>query len=112
MDKLMASDILMVRGKTGGWFVVSELFLFLVFQNNKTYEQNLIELIEMAYNTSGGLPANLVTHSMGGPTVLYFLNRRTREWKEKYIAAFIPIAGPFAGALKVMERIKAQFLRI
>jgi hypothetical protein len=33
-----------------------------------------------------------ITHSLGGPTILYFLNRRSLAWKDQFIASFIPIA--------------------
>lgn len=66
---------------------------------NNTYETDLRLLIEHAFNSTGRR-VHLVTHSLGGPTILYFLNRRTLEWKDKYIASFVPIAGPFAGVLK------------
>ena len=40
----------------------------------------------------------MVAHSMGGPVSLYFLNNIvTQKWKDQYINAYIPIAGPFGG---------------
>ncbi len=70
---------------------------------NNTFEVDLRLLIERAFNTSGGRRVHIVTHSMGGPTLLYFLNRRSLAWKDKYVASFVPIAGPFAGALKALR---------
>ena len=40
---------------------------------------------------------------MGCPTMLYFLNRRTQEWKNKYIKSLITLAGPWAGAVKSLK---------
>lgn len=42
---------------------------------------------------------------MGGPTFLYFLNMMTQEWKDKYIAAFMPIAAPWGGAPKGLRAL-------
>lgn len=70
--------------------------------NNYTWEENVVMLVEKAFEVSGQ-KSHLLSHSMGGPTVLYFLNRRTLEWKEKYVASFIPIAGPFTGAFKSLK---------
>ncbi len=70
---------------------------------NNTFEVDLRLLIEHAYNKTGGKRVHIVTHSMGGPTLLYFLNRRSLAWKDKYVASFVPIAGPFAGALKALR---------
>jgi len=65
----------------------------------------LQELIEDTYSKNGGLTVNIVTHSMGGPTFTYFLNQMSKEWKQKYIRSFIPIAGPWAGSPKVLRAI-------
>jgi triacylglycerol esterase/lipase EstA (alpha/beta hydrolase family) len=70
---------------------------------NNTFETDLRLLIERAYNVSGGKRVHIVTHSLGGPTILYFLNKRTLAWKTQYVASFVPIAGPFAGALKSLR---------
>ena len=70
---------------------------------NNTFETDLRLLIERAFNASGGLRVHIVTHSMGGPTLLYFLNRRSLAWKDQFVASFVPIAGPFAGSLKALR---------
>ena len=70
---------------------------------NHTYEEDVRMLIERAYQSAGNKKVHLVTHSMGGPTVLYFLNHQTTEWRATYIASYIPIAGPFAGTLKALK---------
>eukprot|EP01052_Picozoa_sp_SAG31_P016404 SAG31_NODE_1086_length_9998_cov_2.389837_5_plen_274_part_00 len=50
-------------------------------------------LIEQTVLANGGLAAHLITHSLGGPTVLAFLNGQSHAWIEQNVASFIPIAG-------------------
>ena len=53
-----------------------------------------------------GEPVAMVAHSMGGPMSLYFFNQVVNTgWKKKYIRAYIPISGAFAGASKVLENV-------
>ena len=54
----------------------------------------LQELIENATQ-----PVTLVTHSMGGPVALAFLNQQSVAWKAQHIKAFVPISPPFGGAV-------------
>jgi len=61
--------------------------------------------VETAYAKAGNKKVNFITHSMGGPTALYFLNKQSPEWKQKYIANFIPIAGPWSGAPSALKAI-------
>ena len=81
---------------------VDYLYSHDIFGTNQTFEQDVIDLVEKAFNATGKR-VSLITHSMGGPTVLYFLNRRPLEWKETYIENFVPIAGPWAGTLKALK---------
>ena len=45
-----------------------------------------------------GKPAHVITHSLGGPTALAFLNTQTPAWLAAHVESFVPISGPFAGA--------------
>jgi len=63
------------------------------------------QLIEETYANNSNTPVHIVTHSMGGPTFLYFLNQMTQTWKDTYLATFIPIAGPFAGSPKALRAL-------
>lgn len=48
---------------------------------------------------ANGRPAILISHSMGCPILQYFLTTQvSAEWKSQNVAAWIPVAGPFAGA--------------
>ena len=97
----------------------------------KVWGTLLKELIEKAFATSGNKAVNVITHSLGGPTFLYFLNRRmennfmlahfllfcepslnekqkkteTPEWKSKYVKSFIPIAAPWSGSPTALKSI-------
>jgi pimeloyl-ACP methyl ester carboxylesterase len=75
------------------------------YLNTIGWYKNLTNLIEETYELNGNLPVHLVTHSMGGPTALYFLNFMSQEWKDTYIASFIPIAGPWTGSPKALRAI-------
>lgn len=56
--------------------------------------QDLVEEMQAASNEK----VTIVAHSMGGPVILYFLNRFvTQQWKDQYINAFIPLSGAWAG---------------
>ena len=73
-----------------------------VLGTNNTWSVDLTLLIERVVNSTGQ-KAHLVTHSMGGPTILYFLNTKTLAWKDRYVQTFVPIAGPFAGTVKALK---------
>ena len=66
-----------------------------VNMDGNTYETDLVNLVETAYITSGNKKVNFVTHSMGGPTALYFLNKQSTQWKNQYVGNFVAIAGPW-----------------
>jgi hypothetical protein len=56
-------------------------------------------LIEQSYHLNHGSPAILIGHSNGGPTLYYFLQAMTLEWKHKYLSAIIGLSGNFLGQL-------------
>ena len=60
-------------------------------------------LVEDTYKKNGNRKVVIISHSLGGPFSLYFLNRQTQEWKDKYLESFVPISAPFAGATKIMR---------
>lgn len=66
------------------------------------YDQ-LQKLIEETYTTNGNKPVHIVSHSLGCPTALYFLNKMPQSWLDKYIKSFVPIAGPWSGAGKALR---------
>ena len=66
---------------------------------------NLTELIEETYEINNFTRVVLIGHSMGNVNILYLLNHKTSEWKDKYIEAFISIAAPWGGAVKSLRMI-------
>eukprot|EP00731_Ephydatia_muelleri_P011559 Em0006g453a len=67
------------------------------------YYAKVKSLIEEMYSSNGGRKVTLVTHSMGGPVTLFFLNNVvTQQWKNTYIYAFVPIAGAWSGGNKIL----------
>lgn len=62
-------------------------------------------LIETTYAQNGNMKVHIVTHSMGGPTALYFLNSMNQTWLDTYIASFIPIAGPWTGSPNALRAV-------
>lgn len=62
--------------------------------------QNLTRLIENTYYENNNSQVVLLGHSMGNPMLLYFLNRMDQAWKDKFIKAFVSLAGVWAGAVK------------
>ena len=66
---------------------------------------NLTELIEETYEINNFTRVVLIGHSMGNVNILYLLNHKKPEWKDKYIEAFISIAAPWGGAVKSLRMI-------
>eukprot|EP01111_Echinosteliopsis_oligospora_P011659 TRINITY_DN389_c0_g1_i2.p1 TRINITY_DN389_c0_g1~~TRINITY_DN389_c0_g1_i2.p1 ORF type:complete len:477 (+),score=122.76 TRINITY_DN389_c0_g1_i2:95-1525(+) len=76
------------------------------YQEKIGWYQALQELIEETYTLNGNKPVVIVTHSMGGPTALYFLNNYvTPQWLDQYVKSFMPIAGPWSGAPNALRAV-------
>eukprot|EP00096_Caligus_rogercresseyi_P004061 TRINITY_DN1819_c0_g1_i2.p1 TRINITY_DN1819_c0_g1~~TRINITY_DN1819_c0_g1_i2.p1 ORF type:complete len:408 (-),score=101.72 TRINITY_DN1819_c0_g1_i2:466-1689(-) len=60
-------------------------------------------LIERAYASNGDTRVIIVGHSMGCPMTLYFLNRQSQAWKDKYIRSFVTLAGVWAGTVRALK---------
>jgi len=61
------------------------------------YFDRLEALIESTYERNNA-SVFLVSHSLGCPTMLYFIRSRPESWVKTYIRAWFPLGGPFAGA--------------
>lgn len=61
------------------------------------------ELIEDTYELNEATPVTLISHSMGSPLTLAFLQQQTVEWKRKYIQRLISLAGVWGGSMKAMK---------
>jgi lysophospholipase-3 len=55
------------------------------------------KLIEATSRENGGAPVHLVGHSNGPIYAEYLLTHTSRQWKQRYIHGFTPIAGNFPG---------------
>jgi lysophospholipase-3 len=55
------------------------------------------KLIEATSAENGGAPVHLVGHSNGPIYAEYLLTHTSRQWKQRYIHGFTPIAGNFPG---------------
>ena len=69
----------------------------------QTFYKNFRNLIEETYAMNNNTAVSLVTHSMGGPVALYFLNRQSQAWKDKYIHSLVTLAGGWGGAAKLLR---------
>lgn len=57
------------------------------------YFGKLKKLIEETYLANGNKKITLMSHSLGCPYTLVFLNKQTQDWKDKYILQWIALAG-------------------
>ena len=67
------------------------------------YYKRLKDLIEDTYYLNNNRRATLVAHSMGNMVILYFLNQMDQVWKDKFVARFVALAAPWAGAAKTIR---------
>ncbi|XP_037882913.1 phospholipase A2 group XV-like [Glossina fuscipes] len=70
---------------------------------NRQYFIDLKELVEATYEANNQIPITFIAHSMGSPMILVFLQQQTSEWKAKYIARVISLAGAWAGSIKALK---------
>ena len=62
------------------------------------------DLVMSAYNTNGNKPVILVSHSMGSPMILYFLNNYVdQKWKDKYIRCQVSMSGVLGGTARATK---------
>ena len=73
--------------------------------NGTSFYDRLRSLVEETVSMNEGRRVVLVSHSMGGPVTLAFLQRQSSEWKSQYIRGFIPLAPPFAGAVSTLKAV-------
>ena len=59
------------------------------------YYAKLKKLVETTYGKNNNQRVSIITHSMGGPVALHFLQLQTKEWKDTYLANFIPTSPQF-----------------
>lgn len=59
--------------------------------------------MEETYESNEKTPVTFITHSMGSPMTLVFLQQQTLEWKRKYVERQISLAGAWAGSMKAVK---------
>lgn len=83
-------------------FICWDLCFVFVDENQQWFVDVKI-LVEESYELCGQQRITLIVHSMGGPMALVFLQKQTKEWKDKYIAQIISLAGAWAGSAKAIK---------
>ena len=69
------------------------IFCFILAESQDEFYEKTKRLIEETYSANGNKRITLMTHSMGGPLTLVFLNRQTSDWKDKYLHQWIAMSG-------------------
>ena len=62
-------------------------------ESQSQYFTMLKNLIEETYSANGKKKITLMSHSLGCPYTLVFLNNQTKDWKDKYILQWITLSG-------------------
>lgn len=86
------------------------VYLTLLMIKSFTDEQGqyfvaLKALVEDTYELNHKTPVTFIAHSLGCLYLLYFLNRQTQDWKDKYVSSFMGLGGPWGGAVKPLKVI-------
>lgn len=67
------------------------------------YFVSMKTLVEDTFVKTNGQKVMFLTHSMGSPMTLYFLNQQTQAWKDKFVKSWISLAGCWAGTIKALK---------
>ena len=66
--------------------------------NQPQYMDNMKQLVEETYRINGMKKVTLMSHSMGGLFMIYFLRLQTQAWKDQYISNVISLNAPWLGS--------------
>ena len=66
---------------------------------------NLDKIILSSYRNNGNLPVILVCHSMGCLMIYMHLDKKSQDWKDKYIKNLITLGSPWMGSVKSVKEI-------
>ena len=95
----MAEALVLQLGYQRGINLHGALYDFRKAANEQQdYFDKVTKLIENTTESNGGKSVILVSHSMGSTMMLYMLNHKPQDWKDKYIRAHISMAGVWAGS--------------
>lgn len=73
------------------------------------FMENFTKLIEETYEQNENTKVLLVAHSLGGIFSTYFLNTKTQEWKDRYLAGLITANTPWAGTILATRMYTAGY---
>ena len=68
-------------------------YICFLTESSSGYFTKLKNLIEDTYTANGNRKITLMSHSLGCPYTLVFLNKQTKDWKDKYIFQWITLSG-------------------
>lgn len=60
-------------------------------------------LTEHAYVTNKNVGVTYIAHSLGGRMLLYFLQKMSQEWKDKYVKRVIALSVPWGGSILAIQ---------
>jgi lysophospholipase III len=83
------------------WQMETSLFV----DEQGEYFADLKKLVEDTYELNHQSKISFLAHSLGNMYLLYFLNRQSQDWKDKYVSSFIGMGGPWGGAVKPLKVI-------
>lgn len=67
------------------------------------YFTDLRALVEKAHARNGKERVVLVCHSMGCLNSLYFMQRASQSWKDKYVRSIVSLSGVWGGSVKALK---------
>jgi lysophospholipase III len=70
--------------------------------SSESYFSRLKGLVEETVKQNDNRKVVFITHSMGGPVALSFLQQQTASWKSTNVAGFLPMSPPFGGAVSTV----------
>lgn len=73
--------------------LLNKIFSIFLPESQSEYFSKLRTLIEDTYSANGNKKITLMSHSLGCPYTLVFLNKQTQDWKDRYILQWITLSG-------------------
>ena len=73
--------------------LLNKIFSIFLPESQSEYFSKLKTLIEDTYSANGNKKITLMSHSLGCPYTLVFLNKQTQDWKDRYILQWITLSG-------------------
>ena len=90
---------------------LKNVYIFILPDELTDYFVSMKTLVEDTFVKTNGQKVMFLTHSMGSPMTLYFLNQQTQAWKDKFVKSWISLAGCWAGTIKALK-VYAQGLKV